>query len=158
MTQEINNYGLYHNTPVDFDVARFWEKTYLQSNDLKPNGFWFSIGDEWVDWCKSEMPHWVEEHDYSLQLGTIDRIFIISSVEDAILLDMNYSIDKSYRRRIDWQRLARHADGIIVLNYHEIKAELRQRGTLLNFMFFAAWDVSSGCIWNLNAIKSIEKL
>ena len=43
------------------------KKKYTQADVMKPNGFWYGFGKEWIDWTKTEMPEWVGKYIYEVK-------------------------------------------------------------------------------------------
>ena len=125
-----------------------------QNNDMKPNGFWYGIDGEWRDWCEVNMPEFLGEYDYTVEVD-LDKIYVIRNSIQLVAFCELYGYDNediSGMRMIDWRKLSEKYSGIEIRNYHEIKIDL-------GFSFYAdiglwvsAWDVSSGCIWDIQAV------
>jgi hypothetical protein len=116
-------------------------KKYKQNTDLKPRGFWYGIEDEWKTCVEFEMPHWLGEHEYFVDLGDSNVLFL--DTPDKII-----NFHKEYRQphgMVDWNRLSQTYDGIEISPY--------QWGLRLELLWYYGWDVASGCIWNLEKVK-----
>ena len=111
----------------------------------KPIGLYYSIGNEWRDWCKSEEPTWVHKYNFELIINP-EKILILDSYEE--IKGFNQLYCKGFD--VDWERVCKQYYGIELNPYlYESKFE---------FMWYSMWDVASGCIWNKKAIKKIIKL
>lgn len=127
---------------------------------MKPSGLWVSVDGEhdWESWCLSEMPQWIDKHyRHEVELRENANVMIIETVEALDAFSKEYATAKDgedafwHGYRLDWARLAKEADGIIISPY--------QRGCRLKkgFGWYSGWDCASGCIWNPEAIASISE-
>lgn len=123
---------------------------YIQ-DDFKPEGFWFSVNKEWLEWCK-ENGLFNSEDDYQYEIiFNSENIYKISSLQDL----------KNFRKRfptklnknwIDWNEVSKEYDGIVVYNYRDIKNDLLPK--FGKYIWFLGLDCSCGCIWNIKIITS----
>jgi hypothetical protein len=119
---------------------RLEQRVYAQAPDMKPRGFWYGIDHAWREWVLGEMPHWIGEHYYSVDVGPSNILFI---------QDRN-QIREFHREHctgylVDWPRVAKEYDGIEISPYQwEFRHEM---------LWYYGWDVASGCIWNLHHVK-----
>jgi hypothetical protein len=126
-------------------------RTFVQRVTMKPSGFWYGFGSEWIDWCRSEMPDWVGKYIYGVDVGKSNVLQITTNLE-LIQFSREYESkvsDTGYRREagesIDWQKVASKYDGIEINPYqYEARYEL---------MWYYGWDIASGCVWNLSKVK-----
>lgn len=126
-------------------------RTFVQRVTMKPSGFWYGFGSEWIDWCRSEMPDWVGKYIYGVDVGKSNVLQITTNLE-LIQFSREYeskASDTGYRREagesIDWQKVASKYDGIEINPYqYEARYEL---------MWYYGWDIASGCVWNLSKVK-----
>ena len=127
------------------------DRTPNQSTTGKPEGLWVSVGEEWLDWCRSEefrtesdwYEHWVTVADDAnlMQLSSKQDL-------DRFTADYGVQIDPRFLSRfIDWTRVASEYDGIIIAPY--------QYGRRLtpHTHWYYGWDIASGCIWNSAVVK-----
>ena len=122
---------------------------------IKPHGFWYSLNDEWKEWCTTEMPHWIFPNNFELDID-MSKILLIQSTIDIIAFQKKYVIEghHQYDSFIDWGTVKKDYKGIEIQKYYHIKYMLGY-----NFpIWFYGWDVSSGCIWDLSIIKNIKKI
>jgi hypothetical protein len=137
------------------------KRYHRESTPLKPNGLWYSINDEWKDWCKSEMPEWIKGWTYHLKVDT-SNMLILSTVYQLKEFVDQYSkkLDK-YLFIINWWRVSQDYSGIEIRRYNHLRYMRDQfEGSLKDFNKYTwlhAWDVSGGCIWDLNAVKSCRR-
>lgn len=127
---------------------------------FKPVGLWYGIDGEWLDWCSTEMPDWVRGHLFELELD-MERMLVISNHKDLEMFVEAYGIKVGeHHITIDWNRLAKERAGIEIQNYHDMKwSGIMERGkNVVMHSFFLAWDVSSGCVWDLSAVKEHKKV
>jgi hypothetical protein len=128
-------------TPVKFGIRRV-----PQHKGLKPHGFWYSIGDEWREWVANEMPHWLGEYHYEVELGD-SKVLVLDTTEKLIRFGRDYS---NGFQQVDWGRVAETYDGIEINPYRRNFRMERYIESILGeaFLWYYAWDVASGCIWN----------
>jgi hypothetical protein len=139
MTREIN---------TDSEVIG---KCYYKQLDLslKPSGLWYGINGDWLDWCRYEMPEWIEKYNYQIEIDE-SKILQIDNIYNLRLFIEKYACNKL--RYINWQLVSRKYSGIEIINYHEIKYKNRYLD-----IWFYSWDCDSGCIWDIDVIKNIKK-
>lgn len=136
---------------LDYDYSK-------DDSAIKPDGFWYGIKDEWYTFLQEEMdikPLYIYKvYLKSGKLTTIDRpdkdkILRIKTVEDAILFIKQYvkTLDKD-KFTYDWRKLKRSFGGIEIHNPGLLKEEVPN-------IVITSWDVSSGCIWNMDIIMRI---
>lgn len=144
--------------PFGLDRTRVYDQE--QRYD-KPSGLWVSVkGDN--DW-----PWWTQTEDFSADTTAADNEFSVHLADTANVLTLGsdmevYDFTDTYRRdpgwdscrthtfRIDWPRLAGEYDGIVIAPYQwECRRDDRT-------FWYYTWDCASGCIWNLDAIASVE--
>jgi hypothetical protein len=120
----------------------------------KPAGLWVSVPgeDDWPNWCRDN-DYRVETlaHEHVVTLTPQARILHLSHEADIMRLDREYGQETGPLRRflIDYVRLQREGwHGIIIAPY--------QWGPRLELMWYYAWDCASGCIWDADAIASVE--
>ena len=115
----------------------------------KPSGLWYGIGDSWIRWVRSEMEDWEYDNVFKLNINE-SNILKISNILELKLYDRIYGMDYNGMRMMDWVEVAKDYDGIEIAPYiNEGRFE---------YDWYYGWDVASGCIWNKDAITSIDKL
>lgn len=115
----------------------------------KPNGLWVSVGEAWAEWCLSEnfglgrlryfTPVYLAEGANILRFGSEWELRCFTNEYERKL--------ESYHNCIDWPRVMREHDGIIITPY------LWSCRHSLNWYY--GWDVASGCIWKASAISHL---
>lgn len=137
-----------HMSKKPFELER---RVYSQRIDAKPTGFWYGLGNEWIDWTRYEMPNWIGKYIYKVDIDK-SNILEIKTHRDLMVFNRQYQSLKSvtgYRREkgeaIDWDVISKKYDGIEINPY--------QQEARYQYMWYYGWDIASGCIWNLNKVK-----
>jgi len=120
------------------------QRSYNQDTGFKPNGFWYGFGQEWINWCKSEMPEWVGKYIYEVNINN-SNILRINTFNELIEFNQKYAVDTRGMSQIDWKKVTNEYDGIEI-NPYQYKARLK-------LLWYYGWDIASGCIWNLKNTK-----
>lgn len=126
----------------------------------KPQGLWYSINTEWVDWL-SEV-NWHERiYPNNLEIEVdLSRVLVLETLEQIISLKEEYTIFslEKLRECIDWKSIADKYAGIEIRNYNELKWQGYATADFIisGFMWFYGWDVSSGCVWDLSIVKQLS--
>ena len=137
------------------EIVMLLDKAYEQkAMNFKPRGLWYSIDFEWFEWCVGNMPNWIKRYMHTIELYESD-ILIISDIMELENFQRKYMerLLNSQFGIINWAEVTKKYKGIEIRNYYKLK-ELTDVG--LDFMWLYGWDVSSGCIWDLSAIKSTQ--
>lgn len=125
----------------------------------KPKGLWVSVegnGDGWRAWCVSEgfgLSRLTHVHDVTLAGDA--RILRLSTSEEIDAFTESWGIPMDYgdiswpMTAIDWPRVARDYQGIIIAPYSG-ECRLSEKCT-----WYYGWDCASGCIWDAAAIDRI---
>ncbi|MBS1977778.1 MAG: hypothetical protein JST46_10435 [Bacteroidetes bacterium] len=128
--------------------------TYLsgrQADSLfKPNGLWYTMDDTW--WA------WVKEHNAENIAGYRHRHLLDVDMSNVCVLDdvkpvMEFHWKYSYKHRdaisaIDWQKVKTDYSGIEVRDYENLYSACAWR----SIIWLQNWAVSSGCVWDMNAV------
>jgi hypothetical protein len=146
----------YSYEPLNFN--RDWEYHQPFEAAWKPVGFWLSVDgndDGWAEWCEREAG-WTEciAHRTEFELSPSANILYLTSSQE---ID---NFTRSFRAvlvpglwYIDWQRVAKVYDGIIIAPYQwsrRLEGEASQ--------WYYAWDCASGCVWNLKAVRVKQEM
>ena len=119
----------------------------------KPKGLWYAIGNEWIDWVRSEMPHWEGDYIYKLDLNST-KILFLETYDDIEKFTRKYKIDIDYSGvdvfDINWKEVSENYSGIEISPY---QSSVRHK-----MLWYNGWDVASGCIWKKDGIESIVKI
>jgi hypothetical protein len=137
-----------HMSKTSFELE---QRTFAQRVTMKPSGFWYGFGSEWIDWCRHEMPNWTGKYIYGVDVDNINILRITTHME-LMQFSREYQSDVSdtgYRRdageAIDWKMVANKYDGIEI-NPYQFEARMQ-------YMWYYGWDIASGCVWNLKNVK-----
>lgn len=135
--------------PLQFNYRRKYETP----NSYKPNGFWVSVqgNDDWEGWCRGEN-FCIEalQYAYTITIGPDANILLISTATGMEDFHRRYAINIRPFHTIAWDRVQKEYDGLIIAPY---RWSYRLHP---DFMWYYGWDCASGCIWNLDAIKSVS--
>jgi len=154
---------LIHFTKEDsVDLNRTYEQGDIEKGGFgKPTGMWISDEDSfgWSQWCRAENFH-VEhlKNAFSVKLKDNANILHIRTVEELDAFNETYKCPmfkihpelSSTMMTIDWEAVAEQYSGILITPY------LWERRLHMDYNFYYGWDCASGCIWNSDAIESIE--
>lgn len=121
------------------------QKKYTQKKGPKPWGFWYAIGQEWVEWVKFEMPQWHGQYNYDVNLGSANLLIIENSCE---LENFHKEYASGEFSSVNWSSVAEKYDGIEIDPY---QWKYRHQ-----YFWYYGWDVASGCVWNLEKVKIKE--
>jgi hypothetical protein len=158
----LNTLTHYSDEPMTLGRDRTYEQQKMRSWIDKPRGLWVSVDGEadWKSWCEAEGFHPAGlAYAHRVALDEQANMLQITDGQQFLSFVATYGVpDPTWDERlnvlhcdyvtIDWSRVAAEYDGIIIAPY---RWEFR-----LKFMWYYGWDCSSGCIWNLNAIKDFE--
>lgn len=125
---------------------------HTQEREMKPRGLWYDIDSSWLDWCNGNMPEWTYKNHFELEIDE-SKILIIDTKQKLLDFDKEYSRKITERlsfHYIDWELVATKYSGIEISPYrYDCRFDL---------FWYYGWDVSSGCIWNFDCIKSTKKI
>lgn len=132
-----------HMSKTPFELEK---RVFTQRATMKPSGFWYGFGNEWIDWVRSEMPDWEGKYIYEVDIGNTN-VLKIDTHFDLMKFHRKYAERKQIARDdlLDWSEVAKEYDGIEI-NPYQYEARYQ-------YMWYYGWDVASGCIWNLNNVK-----
>ncbi len=124
---------------------------------MKPEGLWLSVGKAWQEWCEGEEFSLGNlERRYSIKLSSNARLLLLTTESSIRAFSDKYGRESEYRGEttgslyVDWQRLAKQWQGIIIAPY--------QWRCRLDLIWYYGWDCASGCVWDKEAIASIFEL
>lgn len=123
----------------------------FQTYDVKPKGLWYAIGYESIEWCKNEMPEWIEPYLHEIIVDE-SKILIISNIRQFEEFEDKFGrvvkpFDFNY---IDWIKVSEKYSGI------EINPYLWAKRLHSKSIWYYGWDIASGCIWKSDAIIDIK--
>ena len=124
-----------------------------QPDSFKPKGLWYSMGTEWIEFIETAAGMGDRKKDYIYNIDTNDSTILTLGKENEKMFLKKYGVKEptmgKHYYSIDWSSVATKWDGVeILINPRELD----------NFWIWSTWDIASGCIWNINGIKSVRKL
>jgi hypothetical protein len=138
-------------------------------NGMKPRGVWFGIGSSWKDWVSTEygnsstdiQGHFPTNKETAIVLKRNAKILRIKNAKQLDEFTRKYAgIDEFLApnkdgrwvpgQMINWKRVAQDYDGIIIAPY------IGSRRLSDHTMWYYGWDVASGCVWNIDAIRILK--
>lgn len=115
----------------------------------KPVGFWYALGDAWGQYIKKFDKERYKDYHYIASLD-IDYKNILKIDSSQKFEDFNnkYSEKAFFGRAINWKKVAEDYKGIEIIPY---RPDYKH-----TYMWYNMWDLASGCIWDLSAIKNYK--
>lgn len=119
----------------------------------KPKGLWYAIGTEWIDWVEIEMPHWMGNKFYKIEIT--NKVLKIDDARKFLEFVKEFSAPLGYLigpkdAMIDWLKVSEQYAGIEISPY--------QYKFSFEYMWYRGWDVASGCVWDKSGIRAIERM
>lgn len=125
-----------------------------EHDSFKPSGLWLSVGDDWRRWDVAEGMGWTDGPVYRVTLVEGANILHLATVADIDSFHERFHIRNvpGLSGRIEWSRVAKVYDGIVIAPYQWA------RRFDAHTTWYYSWDCASGCVWNLNAVASVEPM
>lgn len=149
---------LRHFTGETFTLDR--NREYIQTDRMgiytKPMGLWITpLGeDDWPTWCRAEGFGTNRlEHENVVELMADANVLWITNEEEFLKFEEKYMgpPDPVYtwtkKAGIDWVRVIQDYAGVFIVPY--------LWSMRWDHDWYNGWDVSSGCVWDLSAIKQV---
>ena len=148
LTQLVNELKLTDDMRIHMSKKPFElePRTFTQTVTVKPSGFWYGFGSEWIDWTRNEMPEWTGKYIYDIDTGNTNVLQIKTNAE-MLQFNSEYKADvymKDAGEAIDWKKVASKYGGIEINPYQYDDAMLS---------WYYGWDIACGCVWNLSGVK-----
>jgi len=125
----------------------------------KPAGLWYSLNTEWVDWLTGE--NWLERiaaNNIEIEVD-LSKVLVLDTLEKIIDFQLEYKMFALERllEVINWKRVALDYTGIEIRDFNDLKWQGYETPgfPMAGFTWFYGWDVSSGCVWDLSAVKQL---
>lgn len=133
-------------------LREFEPRTQLNIWGDKPCGLWLSVGEQWLDFCRSDigrLPRTVQEVrvDESRLLRVPDEDALRAFTDRFQTEPPRSEWDTA---KIDWRAVAELYAGILIPFYSKrvFAEDFRMR-------WFYSWDVGCACVWDADAILDI---
>jgi hypothetical protein len=119
---------------------------------LKPCGLWYEIDGAWEKWCRAES-FGLERYLVPTEVEVdVDRILVLDT-EDQMQRFLRYVRRVRYSEYIQWDALVTRYAGIEIPDFWAFGQHRLEPG----YTWLYAWDASSGCVWDLSAIRVVER-
>lgn len=137
------------------------KRTYRQpqwQHHFKPLGIWYAIDDTWLDWS-SENSSTNYHYRYSLELDMSEMLVLSSERPEELLIFLDdYGVQDDFGKKVkmvDWREVAKDYKGVEINPYDS--SIFTRLDDLLVCLWYHAWDVPGGCIWDMGVIKNYGK-
>lgn len=138
----------------------------------KPFGFWFAVGDEWLQHMK-KTNFWMNKYNYLYELE-VDKSKIINIDTLASLHEFSFTYGAHIHHkgdkftitttpRIDWHSCIKEtgAKGIIISPnfkklYHKYNFFNDMYNVFVGAEWYLRWDIASGVVWDTTAITNMK--
>lgn len=136
----------------------------------KPKGLWYSFGKQWMHFLQD----WDESREYLDKTVNKDKNIYKLTIDlsKVCALRSKKHIDQFIKKygqmnhvynimQINWENVSRDYSGIEIPNYHSLSMRNWHEYDKLYYRLYFwlyTWDVSSGCVWNKDAIINFKKL
>lgn len=150
-----------HLTKHLIDISKVGERQYdNHTPDLKPEGFWYSIGSAWLDFWGLEYPDLDGYAFYSITLSDnlfininqqsdINKILRINTFEQLLHFEHLYNVRAYGMIVIDWLEVSKRYGGI-EFRYNPFNKP-SPRST-----WYDTVDLESGCIWRKEILENMN--
>jgi len=136
------------------DTICFRDKEQQSHWAMKPNGLWYSVGAEWIEWCLNEgCQEWLEKKFIYQLFPNYDNILRITMDSELLSFAEEYTINKNEDilfSHINWKKVAEDFSGMEIAPYNWKKR------LDIDYLWYYGWDVASGCIWQSGGIIDIR--
>lgn len=106
---------------------------------------------EWVEWCSSEMPHWIKDRSaLLLEVEPTARVYTINSYQDLEKLVRKYPYESRFKflHFLDWEAISKDYDGT------HLTSEGQQATRFSRLYTLHGWDCESA-LWFRNVFSKI---
>lgn len=123
----------------------------------KPIGLWYGFGTSWIDFIRREMPERETEHVFKIEVEYNSTDMLTIDNDNTFLwFSKRYkdpeNEDRFGNNKINWPEVTKKYKGIEFPKYFN-----KYRNDPEHSWYYP-WDVESGCIWDLSAVKKVDKL
>ncbi len=132
---------------------------YLQELAMKPSGLWYSVegnGDGWSHWTAAEQ--WRETSEQVGHVVDLDlsRVLVLGESSALLGFEKEYGRPHSTADRGSWEYIYRIDWTLVATRYAGIEIAPYQWQHRHDAMWYYGWDCASGCVWDVDAIRSFE--
>jgi hypothetical protein len=132
-------------THLSVDLNVTVRLTPAQSEQPKPEGFWYEVDGDWQRWSRAERWWWKDyKFIHEVDLGETN-VLMLSTAKEILAFTkefgapMNWSSGETYY--MNWPLVTKSYDGIEIAPYcWELRLDERTS-------WYYGWDCASGCVW-----------
>ena len=120
-----------------------------QISAMKPLGFWYGFGKNWLLWCKENLPSSLGRYVYRVNIRNESKLLKIKNVKELIEFDNVYRNENQEEKisdTINWYAVSKNYNGI------EINPILNS-SKYVDYLWCSSWDIASGCLWNVDNVE-----
>ncbi len=140
-----------------------------KKSTIKPSGFWYGFGTDWLRFCKYDLEDRFErtKHAYAVEVDRSNLLIIVTK-EDLYNFVKKYSDEQPNQKslvgshtdmtHINWERVSMDYSGIEFPTYNKFNFRNIEGLPTRVFVSIHTIDAPSGCIWDSSAVKKITKL
>ena len=139
-----------------FNPRKKWNTSQLPWWSSKPEGMWLSNEGAfgWSAWCKSEcyagLKFGGSRFDFHVDWA---RILILDSLEKIEALPTCEDIGHCGKRKVtDWPVISETHAGVYMEGNQDVNFRKQK-----HLIWCRMWDCASACVWDISAIKPVEK-
>ena len=126
----------------------------------KPEGLWFSVGDDWRRYCEAQrFAMDICECGTEIVFAADAQILLLSGARELDAFSDAYRFAPEWAQSlpnpalhtaIDWRSVAREFDAIVIAPY------CRERQRHVRTRWYHRWDCACGCVWNAAAVAELR--
>ena len=115
----------------------------------KPDGIWYGMGGSWLQYCRHEMPDWIDNngHVYLLAVDTSDVTMVTDAATAGVLT--TDCRDPAEPDHIDWDKVSWETAGVQVDPFWPAIGYTR------GHLWYSDWSTESGVVWDPDCVKRI---
>lgn len=123
----------------------------------KPTGLWYGFGTSWIDFIRQEIPDRETEHVFKIEVEyNSEDMITIDNDKTFLWFSKRFKDPENEGRfgnhKINWPEVTKKYKGIeFPIYFNKYRRDLEHD-------WYYPWDIASGCIWDLSAVKKVVKL
>lgn len=116
----------------------------------KPNGLWYSCGNEWIEFIRDQMRWRAQESYYMYEIHVdLASMVVIRDIHEFDAFQQRFGVpDEDGDMMPNWAAVAREYGGVEICPYISARRMVD---------WYYPWDVASGCVWDPAVIISLSR-